>query len=240
MKIILSYPTVFSKSPKGLPAPMRGIPEHKFILREGTKPTYCRRPYWGPKTREYLNKWTTWALQEGLIERAPKAAWASRIVLAPKYKGSTAKSETPDDLRVCVDFTAVNQSIQKIVPTYPDPFEQMRRAAGFKYYFSGDGLKQFWSIVLHKDSRDMTAVWTPQGLMRFTRLIMGTSNASTVAQNHYTDAMCKHLTGNLPDGTPIADRVFNFQDDFLLAANTVEELCALVEAFLRMCARANI
>ena len=54
----------------------------------------------------------------------------------------------PDDLRVCVDFTAVNGCIVKIVSTYPDPYEQMRRAAGYKYYFSGDGLKQFWSIEL--------------------------------------------------------------------------------------------
>ena len=240
MRTIQSYPSVFSKSPSGLPTPMKGVPKHSFILKEGAKPIYCRRPYWGPQTREFLRKWTKWALKEGLIERAPRSPWASRIVLAPKYRGGTAKSQTPDDIRVCVDFTGVNQMIQKIVPTYPDPYEQMRRAAGFKYYFSGDGLKQFWSIVLHETSRDVTAVWTPLGLMRFTRLIMGTSNASTIAQNHYTDAMNKHLTGELPDGTPTRDRIFNFQDDFLIAANSIKELNALISEFLRMCHKAGI
>ena len=69
---------------------------------------------------------------------------------------------------------------------------------------------------------------------------MGTSNASTVAQNHYTRALNQHLTGNLEDDTPIADRVFNFQDDFLLAANTLEEMNVILRAFMNMCRKADI
>jgi transposase InsO family protein len=239
-KLLQKYNEVFSNNPDSLPRPMKGIPQHSFKIKEGVKPVYCRRPYWGPQTRKYLTQWTDWALEEGLIEPAPEASWASRIVIAPKYRGDTAKSDVPDDLRVCVDFTAVNANIEKMVPTYPDPYAQMRRAAGFKWYFSADGLKQFWSIMLARESRDLTSVWTPRGLMRFTRLIMGTSNASTIAQNHYAAAMQKHIRGNLADGTPIIDRVFNFQDDFLLAANDLSEMRALLDSFMRMCALAGI
>ena len=139
-----------------------------------------------------------------------------------------------------MDFTQVNEKIEKMVPTYPDPYEQMRRAAGYKWYFTGDGLKQFWSIPLHESSRDSTAIWTTQGLTRFTRLIMGTCNASTIAQNHYSDAINKYIRGNLPDGTPYADRIFNFQDDFIIAANSLEEMAELLKAFLEMCRESNI
>ena len=239
-QIFLAYSDVFSANPDNLPPTMKGIPEHKFQFKEGTKPTYCRRPHMGPQTRKFIDAWTTWALKQGLIEPAPKSAWASRIVLAPKFRGGTPKTAVPDDLRVCVDFTQVNEKIKKMVPTYPDPFEQMRRAAGYEWYFTGDGLKQFWSIPLHESSRDSTAIWTTQGLMRFTRLIMGTCNASTIAQNHYTNAMNKHITGNLPDGTPYLDRIFNFQDDFIIAAHSLEEMSELLEAFLRMCREAGV
>ena len=112
-KILYSYPDVFSKSPDSLPRPMKGIPEHEFKLKKGAKPLYCRRPYWGPQTRKYLEQWTRWALTQKLLEPAPTSAWASRIVIAPKFRGDTVKTDTPDDLRVCVDFTGVNQYIQK-------------------------------------------------------------------------------------------------------------------------------
>ena len=108
-RIISTYSEVFSKNPESLPKPMRGIPEHTFKLKPGAKPLYCRRPHWGPQTRKYLTQWTRWAQDEGLLEPTPKSAWASRIVIAPKYHGDTAKSDTPDGLRVCVDFTGVKE-----------------------------------------------------------------------------------------------------------------------------------
>ena len=239
MNILREYEDVFSTSPESLPKPMKEVPPHVFKMKEGAKPVYCRRPYWGPQTRAYLKQWTEWALDEGLLEPAPESSWASRIVIAPKYKGGTAKSQTPDGLRICVDFTAVNAWVEKMVPTYPDPHAQLKRAAGYDWYFSGDGLKQFWSIVLAEKCRDMTAIWTPLGLMRFTRLIMGTSNASTVAQNHYTRAINRFITGTLPGGEAIADRVFNFQDDFLLAGS-LQEIKIILKAFLHMCRQAGI
>ena len=69
---------------------------------------------------------------------------------------------------------------------------------------------------------------------------MGTANASTIAQNHYTTAMHKYLQGTLKDGTPIINRVINFQDDFLIGSNTREEMLVLIKAFLEMCEKAGI
>ena len=83
----------------------------------------------------------------------------------------------------------VNERIEKTVPTYPDAWEQLYKVANYKYKFSADGLKQYWSIGLEKSSREVTAFWTPRGLYQFTRLVMGTKNAATIAQNAYTHAL---------------------------------------------------
>ena len=41
-----------------------------------------------------------------------------------------------------------NEGIVKSVPTYPDAWDQMYKVAQYKYKFSADGLKQYWSIPL--------------------------------------------------------------------------------------------
>ena len=97
-----------------------------------------------------------------------------------------SKSEPPDGIRITWAGVEANEGIVKPVPTYPD---QMYKVTQYKYKFSADGLKQYWSIPLDEESREVTAFWTPLGLYRFKRLVMGTKNAATVAQNAYTQAM---------------------------------------------------
>ena len=58
-------------------------------------------------------------------------------------------------------FTRVNEFIVKQPPQYTDPFEEIRRASGHKYYFEADGQKQFNSIPLAEESWDITTTWTP-------------------------------------------------------------------------------
>ena len=62
----------------------------------------------------------------------------------------------------------------------------------------------------------VTAFWTPKGLYKFTRLVMGTKNASTaVAQNAFTKAMNTHLNPRS------RDKIANFADDFCGGADTL-------------------
>ena len=85
----------------------------------------------------------------------------------------------------------------------------MYKVANYKYKFSADGLKQYWSIPLADEAKEITAFWTPRGLFQFTRLVMGTKNAATVAENAYTKAT--HT--KLPERS--FDNIANFVDDFL-------------------------
>ena len=232
--ICQKYRSVFASSPDEIPPPLKDAKPHVFKMREGCKPLYCKRPNWGPCQRKYLEQWTRKAIEQGLMEPAPESEWASRPVLVGKYRGNTSKKDVPDGIRTCVDFTRVNEFIVKQPPQYTDPFEEIRRASGHKYYFEADGQKQFNSIPLAEESRDITTTWTPLGLMRWLRLIMGTKDASGRAQMEYTSAMTRYLSDEA------RTHLANFQDDFVGFHNTIQGLIRTYEAFLRMCDKAGI
>ena len=123
------YRKVFASSPDEIPPPMKDATPHVFKMKKDVKPIYCKRPNWGPSQRKYLEQWTKKAIRQGLMEPAPNSQWASRPVLVGKYRGTTAKTDVPDGIRTCVDFTAVNEYIVKQPPQYTDPFEEIRKAS---------------------------------------------------------------------------------------------------------------
>ena len=174
--------------------PAMKVEPHSFQFKPGAKPVREPRPHFGKAKEQYLENWKDWALKVGLITPAPLAKYASRLHIAAKYKSNKAKGLIPDGLRPCWAGVRINDTLLKTVPTYPNPMAQLYKAARYKYKFSADGLKQYWSIPLTQESKEVTAFWLPSGLYKFERLIMGTKNAATVTQNAYTDAMQKHLS----------------------------------------------
>ena len=234
LHLLHRYHAVFAAKTNTLPEPMKDVPPHSFKLKQGATPSYTGRPKFGPAQAKIINDWVDWAVDVGLIEPATTTSWSSRLILAAKYKGSTPKSALPDGIRVAWAGTGANEKIEKTVPTYPDAWEQLYKVANFKYKFSADGLKQYWSIPLEEKSKEVTAFWTPRGLYQFTRLVMGTKNAATVAQNAYTRALHTKLhKESLP-------HLANFADDFLGGANTMIGLIRHFEEFLKMCLSAGI
>ena len=234
-KLLQELKRVFMQSPDDIPPALQGIAPISWKLKEGAEPVHCRKPNWGPAQEKWLRAWTKKALKAGLITRADSSEWASRPVLVPKYRGDTPKGSVPDDIRMCVDYIAVNELIKKLVDQYPDPQPLLRKAAGHKFYFVADAQKQFNSFLLKEgQTQEMTAFWTPLGLMKFTRLIMGAKNSSTIAQAIYTRFMTTHL----PPSTQEA--MVNFQDDFAGFADDGDELIDHFEQFLRMCDKTGI
>ena len=94
------YVNVFMKSPDDIPPALPNVPPIQWKLKEGVSPVSCRKPNWGPAQRQWLTDWTRRALKAGLITRADDSRWASRPVLAPKYRGDTPKGAIPDDIRM--------------------------------------------------------------------------------------------------------------------------------------------
>ena len=232
--LIRLYDTVFANKTNTLPPVLTGVKPHMFKLKENAKPVYETRPSFPPAKAKAITDWLHWGLECGLVEKATNTSYASRLILAPKYKGSTPKTALPDGIRVAWAGVRVNDTIIKTVPTYTDAWQQLYKVANTKYKFSADGLKQYWSIPLSKKAREMTAFWTPEGLFQFTRLVMGTKNAATVAQNAYTHALHHMLNArSFPN-------IANFADDFLGGADSEESLLQTFEDFLAMCKEANI
>ena len=94
--------------------------------------------------------------------------------------------------------------------------------------------KQFNSILLGEESRDMITTRTPLGLMRWKRLIMGTKDTSGRFQQECTKAMNKHLSEE--------DRkhMINFQDDFVGFSNDLPTLFRTFEGFLTTCRKSRV
>ena len=153
---------------------MKDIPPHLLKLKEGATSTYCPRPNFSPSKAKLLDAWLDWAIEDrgngALVEPAPKTSWASRLILCPKYNPETPKDQPPDGIRVAWAGVQVNERLHKTVPTYPDPTKEMYKAARFKYKFSADGLKQYWSIPLDPATSEITSFWTHRGLFKFKRL----------------------------------------------------------------------
>lgn len=228
---------MFASNTNTMPKPLNGVKPHKFKLKPDAPETIKDpRPTFSPAKAKIIEDWLDWALSEGvkLVEPANTTSYASRLILAAKRKAGTPKSEPPDGIRIAWAGTKVNSNLQKTIPTYPDTWKQLYKVVNMKYKFSADGLKQYWTIPLDEKSRELTAFWTPRGLYQFTRLVMGTKNAATIAQNAYTNA----IHNMLPKES--FDNIANFADDFLGAADTVPALVKAFRNFLIMCSEAGI
>jgi len=232
--LVKEYKDVFMSSPDDIPPALKVKPVEWQLKQENPSPVRCKRPNWGPAQRSFLKHWTRKALDQGLIVPADKSQWASRPVLVAKYRGDTPKGSVPDDIRICIDYIAVNEKIKRLVDQYPDPQTLLQKAAGHRYYFAGDAQKQFNALPLSEKSQELTTFWTPLGLMKYTRLIMGSKNASAIAQALFT----RYLAENLTDEE--LSQIVNFQDDFLGFANSWTVLLKTLEAFLKMCRKTGI
>ena len=120
LALIHQYEKVFADKTNVLPAEMKDVEPHKFKLKTDAVPTTVGRPHFGKAQARIIMDWIQWARANDLVEKAPKTAWSSRLVLAPKYKNTTAKNCVPDGIRITWAGTGANEQIQKTVPTYPD------------------------------------------------------------------------------------------------------------------------
>ena len=131
-EICLLYDMVFANKTNTLPPVLTGVEPHMFKLKEGAKPVRETRPAFPPAKATVITEWLQWALKTGLVEKATNTSYASRLILAPKFKGSTPKSALPDGIRVAWAGVRVNDTILKTVPTCTDAWKQLHKVANTK------------------------------------------------------------------------------------------------------------
>ena len=109
-----------------LPKPMTDQPPVHFVAKEGTEPTRCPKPRWGPSQERLLQKWAQAALASGLIEPAgPNCPYANRphVVEKPDY-----------DARVTGDFVRLNEGLIKMPCNLPNMEDELRKHRGAKLF----------------------------------------------------------------------------------------------------------
>ena len=69
-------------------------------MKPNAKPIPVPKPRFGPAKAKLILDWLEWVLSVGLVEKANTTSYASRLILAPKYKGDTPKTSPPDGIRI--------------------------------------------------------------------------------------------------------------------------------------------
>lgn len=101
-----------------------------------------------------------------LIEKVTTPTeWCHPLVVVPKKNG---------DVRICVDFTALNKFVKR--PNYPvrTPKEAVSQIPpGMKYFTTMDAAHGYWQIELSAEARDLTTFMTPMGKIQVFALSHG-------------------------------------------------------------------
>ena len=103
--------------------------------------------------------------ERGIIEKST-SAWFSTFVLVNKPDGTK---------RMCLDYRKVNTHLATDIYPLPRLDELVEQAAGNQYYATLDLREVYFQVMLHENSRDLTAFSDGVSLYRFRRLPFGLS-----------------------------------------------------------------
>ena len=139
---------------------------HTITLQETATPHVVASPRRIPyplmtKVKDELDRMLTAGIIEEVVE---STQWVSPMVPVLKKDGK---------VRICVDFTELNQCVQRErfqLPVAEDLFAKMH---GARYFTTLDAASGFWQIPLSPDCSSLTTFITPFGRYRFTRLPFG-------------------------------------------------------------------
>ncbi|XP_018369319.1 PREDICTED: uncharacterized protein LOC108765221, partial [Trachymyrmex cornetzi] len=138
--------------------------------------------------------------------------WCAGMVIVPKPNG---------DVRICVDYTHLNKSVQREKHILPAVDETLASLAGAKVFSKLDACSGYYQIMLQEKSRKLTTFITPFGRFYFNRLPMGVSSSG----EHFQKQMSAILEG--------IEGACNLMDDTLVYGATEAEQDRRLEIVLK-------
>ena len=139
----------------------------------------------------------------GVIARVEQPTdWCAGLVVVPKPNGK---------VRLCVDLTKLDQSVQRERHPLPSVDQVLGQLAGANILSKLDANSGFWQVPLALESALLTTFITPFGRFCFHRLLLGISSAPEIFQR-----MMSQMLVGLP-GTVC------MMDDILVFGATQEE-----------------
>ena len=150
-----------------------------------------------------------------------KSPYASPAFLVPKG---------PHDWRMVIDYRKINQKVVTEAVPLPDINTAFSWFGSAKFFCVLDMNQAYHQIPLTKASQPITAFCTPWGLYEYTRVPFGLATGAQVLTR----------LGNLLFQDLRFKNLVNFLDDFVLYADTFEELMDVLGEVLSRFAKAGI
>ncbi|GBM86638.1 Transposon Ty3-G Gag-Pol polyprotein [Araneus ventricosus] len=153
--------------------------------------------------KDVLQKKLDEMITQEIIEPVDEASeWYAPMVIVPKKQG---------DIRICVDISELNKSIQR--ETYPMASVDytLREFNNAKILSIIDANSGFWQIMLHPESSAFTTLIAPFGRFKFKRVPFGISYGPEVSQKRIRECL-KGLNG-----------VVGLMDEFVVYGETEKE-----------------
>ena len=162
-----------------------------------------------PKIKEELDR----MVKLGVITLVNgPSEWVSSMVVAEKPNNK---------IRVCLDPKDLNKAVLREHFKIPTPEEIFTKMQGAKCFAKLDASSGYWQIKVDEETSNLLTFNTPFGRYRYLRLQFGIHSASEVFRKKVS---------HIIEGLGFA---FNYQDDIIIWAYTLEELDERVKEVLR-------
>ena len=201
LSLVREFSDVFAPLPATLP-PKREI-DHRIELQPGSTPP--SRSTYRMSTAELtvLRKQLTELQERGFI-RPSKSPYGAPILFVKKKNG---------ELRMCMDYRALNKLTIKNKSQMPRQDELMDRLRGAKWFTKLDLQSGYHQVRIHPDDVEKTAFNTRYGHFEFNVLPFGLTNAPATFQ-----ALMNSIFADFVDVFVIV-----YLDDVLIFSRTLEE-----------------
>ena len=222
---------VFDATKGELPA-AADHPPITLKFKQGWRHVHCPEPRWGPGTRPVYTKWAQEQLDTGLYVKSTSPS-ASRPHAVKKTPPGSPKDVdiTKCAIRVCGDYRAANDQLEKSTPTLTNGTDELSKLPGYQYYWQTDHFGMYHAYRLAPGpSRELLAIHTPIGPIEPTRMVFGEKNAGTAASTPVRAAL-RHLPNDAHLRTAL------YVDDNAQGSHTTDQLCEGWNDYLDLCVK---
>ena len=190
--------------------PIKGF-VHRVQLRDDAVPVQQKLRPLPFALREEVKRHLQELEDQQIIERVDGSPWISPIVISRRRSGQ---------IRLCVDLREVNKAVSTSGYPLPDMQEMLDQLVGAKVFSTLDMKAAYHQLMLHEESRNLTAFVTHEGVFRYRRCCYGMRSLPSCFQK-----LMETILRGLP-GTQV------YLDDVIVAGRTREEHDVRVRAVL--------
>ncbi|CAC5419062.1 unnamed protein product [Mytilus coruscus] len=156
----------------------------------------------------------------GVISKVDEPTeWCAGMVVVPKSNS---------DVRICIDFTKLNESVKPVNYQLPAVEESLAKLANARMFTKLDANSLFWQTNIAEESRPLTTFITPFGRYCCNRLPFGINSASEFFQKRMPETV---------EGYP---GVLCHMDDVLVFGASQEERDERLERILEAIGKAGL